>query len=776
MELKSKKIKDDSALNRILIFNKIRHKPLLFFRIFPYANKRPFILTYLIENDFALKNSLKKNINRIKTKNFSTESIDGIYKFVIYKLIKEIDILSLGKYMINDILYQGCYSFIDNYEKYIIRYFKQKKQIPQDLNIPYNVIEKYIPSEEELKNFVEDYLFFNINLLYLPLNIDSKINKDSLYLYDLKEKSKIHQLINLFCVINKYKYYHNIKTIYYKYINIIYFVFDNEQNCENLFNLIYHYLEKIIHKENIKRIIFDNSFSIENLIEISNKYELTYTKIYLEYLVDNYFDIIKKDSKIDFHLSSLEAIDFSDDNIINDIQCFKLRYNLSKIFSNKMIFKVIMITPEDYNNIFKLSEEEKKKLMKKLNKFEKENTQYKILYLNFFNNSPYQTNFAYFCEKYLNLNNNINIILIDNIGENNKEKDFFKNNTNLNKIKLPNLKSIIYENDITSNKNKNDGNNEFSNELNKQIYNFSLINAYDNFKILENEDMIFDRFNIKTFVDDFFDYSGLSTYEGYDYNNILIYLNIIEKIPNNELYRIFFIEDKICKLKLNNEKKYIKFDKINNKLTLIKHNSEKEKEKQIKCHINTFDEFLNILNQKKIKNKNIKDKNGNINKIISISQIITTESQLNFLINGLSEVIEGKNLKFQLIYKAISDKSKINQIIDIVGDNRYILLLVKTNKGSIFGAYTYFYNYNKYMLTNKNKKELGIVFNFIDEKIYYNVEGFIHKNNEGIEIKDYFYILKPSFRIKNKIMYDLIEIGERYFTCKNIEFYEIYKK
>ena len=127
----------------------------------------------------------------------------------------------------------------------------------------------------------------------------------------------------------------------------------------------------------------------------------------MEYLVDNYFDIIEKDCKIYFHLSSLETIDFSDENIINDIQCFKLRYNLSKIFSNKIIFKVIMITPKDYNNISNLSEEKKKKLMKKMNQFEKENTEYKILYLNFCNNSPYQTNFAYFCEKYLNLNNNI---------------------------------------------------------------------------------------------------------------------------------------------------------------------------------------------------------------------------------------------------------------------------------------------------------------------------------------------------------------------------------
>lgn len=274
--------------------------------------------------------------------------------------MKEIDILSLGKYMINYILYQGSYSFTDNYEKYIIRYFKQKKQISQDLNIPYNLIEKYISSGEELKSFVEDYLFFNIDLLYLPPNIDSKINKDSLYLYDLKEKSKINQLINLFCVINKYKYYLNIKTINYKYINRIYFVFDKEHNCDNLLNIIYQYLEKIIHKENIKSIIFDNSFLKENLVEISDKNGLIYTKIYLEYLVDNYFDIIEKDSKIYFHLSSLETIDFSDDNIINEIQCFKLRYNLSKIFSNKIIFKVILITPKDYNNISNLSEEEKR--------------------------------------------------------------------------------------------------------------------------------------------------------------------------------------------------------------------------------------------------------------------------------------------------------------------------------------------------------------------------------------------------------------------------------
>ena len=72
---------------------------------------------------------------------------------------------------------------------------------------------------------------------------------------------------------------------------------------------------------------------------------------------------------------------------------------------------------------------------------------------------------------------------------------------------MPNLKSIIYEKDITSYKykNKNDENNEFSNELNNKIYNLSFINVYDNIKILENKNMVFDRFDIKKFVDNFFD-------------------------------------------------------------------------------------------------------------------------------------------------------------------------------------------------------------------------------------------------------------------------------
>ena len=83
-----------------------------------------------------------------------------------------------------------------------------------------------------------------------------------------------------------------------------------------------------------------------------------------------------------------------------------------------------MITPEDYNNIFSLNKEEENNLDKKLDKFYYENTKCKILYLNFKNNSPYNKNFVYFCEKYLYYNNNINIIVIDNLGGNNQDTDY----------------------------------------------------------------------------------------------------------------------------------------------------------------------------------------------------------------------------------------------------------------------------------------------------------------------------------------------------------------
>ena len=43
--------------NKSSILNKIKHKPNLLFKIFPFVTNRPFILPYLIESDPLLKNS-----------------------------------------------------------------------------------------------------------------------------------------------------------------------------------------------------------------------------------------------------------------------------------------------------------------------------------------------------------------------------------------------------------------------------------------------------------------------------------------------------------------------------------------------------------------------------------------------------------------------------------------------------------------------------------------------------------------------------------------------
>ena len=100
-----------------------------------------------------------------------------------------------------------------------------------------------------------------------------------------------------------------------------------------------------------------------------------------------------------------------------------------------------------------------------------------------------------------------------------------------------------------------------------------------------------------------------------------------------------------------------------------------------------------------------------------------------------------------------------------------MLIIIKTNKGNIFGAYAYFYDF--YYDNKEEERKLGVVFNFKKEKLFYNVEGLIYKNDQGIEIKDYFYITKPSFSLKNKIINNSMEIGEDNFTCALIEVYDI---
>ena len=58
-----------------------------------------------------------------------------------------------------------------------------------------------------------------------------------------------------------------------------------------------------------------------------------------------------------------------------------------------------IITPNDFNNIKNLNQDEINNLKNKLNQIEnnKEETDAKTLFIDFENNSPYQENFIYFC-------------------------------------------------------------------------------------------------------------------------------------------------------------------------------------------------------------------------------------------------------------------------------------------------------------------------------------------------------------------------------------------
>ena len=328
--------------------------------------------------------------------------------------------------------------------------------------------------------------------------------------------------------------------------------------------------------------------------------------------------------------------------------------------------------------------------------------------------------------------------------------------------------------------------------------------------------MFFDAYEVKTFINQFFDLSNFNIYEGYNNKNHLIYLNIVKNICVDELYRIFFIENKISMLKFIKENIEIKFNKTKMELSLINKNNEKEKKLNL-YKINSFKDFFEKLNQiidlhfdngkilysdeieeeeeeqdkdeeedqspfvslflsvnQEIENDN--DSNNSINKIGNFlnSEILTEESEFSLLAKGIlkiENVSEINLLKFNLTYRSKSDKNKIDKIIDKIGKNKYILLLIKTNKGNIFGAYAYFYDY--YYDNKEKDRNLGVVFSFKNGKLFYDVEGFIWKNDEGIEIKNYFYITKPSFGLKNKITNNLMEIGESNFTCFKIEAYDI---
>ena len=78
----------------------------------------------------------------------------------------------------------------------------------------------------------------------------------------------------------------------------------------------------------------------------------------------------------------MTKVQFNDDKIKNNVERIQLRYYLNKIFGEKAWCKLIIINYKDLEIFDSLKERNKNDFIFKLNSFEKEKTEHKILYVN----------------------------------------------------------------------------------------------------------------------------------------------------------------------------------------------------------------------------------------------------------------------------------------------------------------------------------------------------------------------------------------------------------
>ena len=482
-----------NIVQKKLILNKIKHKPTLFNYIFAFVKDRPIIFPYLIDKDPILKQSLKHTIERMNKRNDLSGNInDNIYRFIFYRLLYEIDpnnliLKNIENYFekkIGEIVFNGH----NHYKEIIIECLKEKYKI-SNINVGLNYILEYCNNEKDIKNYYIDYLYMQekIILFHLPLDLTYI---DSYYLYNLPHY-KINQNISLICNLSELDFFNNPMTIEYENINKLYFCLDLKSFYnEKYFHKIYNYLKRIKHKENIKEIYFDKNLSF-----------------YLNEIIDDYYELTQNLGKLDLNFNSIQKIEFDDEHINGNIKRYKIRYIFNQIFGFDDFNKIMNINYKDFENIDS-NRKDLIKLERKLNSLIIQATNLKILYINFEKNSPFQTRFYNFCNKYIKDNPNINLLVIDNIGNDNYDKECFNKIRDSNpKIKLPNLNQIFYE---------------------------------DNFddKISKN--------TMKDILTSYFYFEKFYVYEGIDDKNNLIYYNATsKKIKESKVKNILLKENKI---------------------------------------------------------------------------------------------------------------------------------------------------------------------------------------------------------------------------------------
>lgn len=287
----------DKKNEYISILNKIKFKPILMDKIFPFTLSRPKILESIISKDNILRRKMNSIFSGVK-KYSNTLGKDFCRNLKIYSNLRQINVEERITYWLNQIKQKNFtykflkqelnFSFID----YIL------KNLKTDFKYKMNIID-----DSTFNNLILDYFcsLKNITLTFLPNKfryhnyMDSKCLEYIDYIKkNSKEKYKIKQSIKIIFLIDEFKFYQEKKLLHCPNIKEIEFIF-NEQNQQiyDFTNCFNSYLSKIKYLENINSITFRCVFQ-ENYMNQNKSKELY--QIFATYLLEEAYSI-KSDGK-----------------------------------------------------------------------------------------------------------------------------------------------------------------------------------------------------------------------------------------------------------------------------------------------------------------------------------------------------------------------------------------------------------------------------------------------------------------------------------------------
>ena len=737
MELENSYIIENNSksnFNKISLLNKIKHKPLLIEKIFPFTLNRPFIYPFIVDHYPLLKFELRATYKSLKKNNKLSNDINKIFiKFIIYRILYQSNFdlyLQNLDYIMQFNYYFTKLSYLEIY-RHIFEVIFVKKEIIKKENFNYFTFGANVPKGQGLDNFIIDYFQYHKKLYlffsFLEEDFKDKINMNIEYFEKIKINNKYKFEVDIFFIFNeiKSKNKYDFKDNYIKFgeyfkINNIYFVISQEYNSpsntflEQMYNFV-NIISNDNNINNVKKIIFDKSFL--------RKKEINKNISYLEILANEIF--ITK-NKIQFPL--VDEINFYESFIYYHVyKRYFLSYNLYSFFSKEWD-NLIIITPNDFNNIKNKSHEEIKNLKNKLNKFENNEieTDLKILLIDFENNSPYQENFIYFVNNIIGYNESINNLFIRNIGKINYDIEYYNFLKSQKPEKLfPNLINVVYEN----NKKKTDinnyiiGENVFKEFLNlffcidKYLFISEIYISQNNLKyiffskIFNFDDILFSFINLEkpeTIIT--LKYQGIIYRYKLSTGKLYLSNSSTTSSNNNEISNILAnFDSKVCKIK------------------------DIEDQNKFKQEINIFNYFI----------KNIK-----------------IHKELNILLERLKSVDEF--FHFKKINEVKEPNNNLLKILDKYKKN--ILVIIQDIYNNFFGAYKNF---------SGKKNDNGFV--YIKDNIYFTGEkdyGFISFKNKQFGVKNYFHIYEYANE-QYKIKIDSKYIKEGSIShIENIEIYE----